>query len=88
VEDVTLSGPALALVTTVVLGLTGAITYLYFAGRAREKDLTDRAIEREQEVTNRLIAQVDRLIPAVESQRQQIERLVTLIESWRSGKPG
>lgn len=85
-DDVTISQPALAIVTAIVGGLVAAISYLYFAGRARERELTDRQIQREQEVTNKVIAQVDRLIPAVESQRQQIEKLVALIESSRFGR--
>jgi hypothetical protein len=88
VEDVTISGPALALVTTIIGGLVAAISYLYFSSRAREKALTDAAIEREQELTNKLIAQVDRLIPAVENLGRQVEKLMTLFETWRSGRPG
>lgn len=87
-DGVTISQPALVIVTTIISGLVGAITYLYFTSRAREKELTEASIKREQTLTDRAIAQVDRLAAAVESQRQQIERLVTLIESWRSGKPG
>lgn len=83
--DLTISASALAVVTTVVGGLVAALTYLYFSGRSREKELTDRQIQREQEVTNRLIAQVDRLIPAVEEQKHQIQELVSLVKTLLPG---
>jgi len=92
--DITLSSAALAVVTAVIAALVSAIGILYYSGRSREKELTaalmeakDAEIARGAETTARLMVMLDRLIPAVEETSRQVQRLVTLIETWRSGRP-
>lgn len=74
----------MAVVLGVVGSLTAAITYLFFAGRSREKELIAAAALREKELTQDLVSAKDAAITArdVEIQRWQaiVERMVPLVE--------
>ena len=81
--DITLSSAALAMVTAVVGALVSAIGILFWQLMAAK----NAEITRSQDTTARLMAMLDRLIPAVEETSRQVQRLVTLIDSSRTGKP-
>ena len=63
------------------------------ASALREKELTTQLIaakndeiSRAAQTSDRLMSMLDRLIPAVEETSRQVQRLVTLIETWRPGR--
>ncbi len=92
-SDLTLNAGAITAVGLLLTCLCGAIGFQYRAARDRERELTaalvaakDSEISRSKETTDRLMGMLDRLIPAVEDTSRQVQRLVSLFETWRPGK--
>ena len=82
--DLTIPASAMAVVLGVVGTLTTAITYLFLAGRSREKELIAAAAVREKELTEALVTSKDAALKTkdMEIQRWQaiVEKLVPIVE--------